>query len=118
MPAYRTKTVSYNGATLTVRERVGRDVWTEQIVSAKLPASEPPYLRTKFGEFVTRTEKIEGNLGFAWPDLNASEAETQAAFRAWCDLKPALMIVWGNALYDANQDAGDADLAPKLPGES
>ena len=118
MPDYRTLTASYNGATVTVRERIGRDVWTEQIVSAKLPDTEPAYLRSKFGEFVTRTLAIEGELGYVWPTLNSSIDETRAAFAAWGEMKPALMIAWGNALYEVNQSAGDADLAQKAVGES
>lgn len=118
MPEYRTLTASYNGATVTVRERIGRDVWLEQVVRAKLPDSEPAYLRDKFSEYVTRTVKIEGELGFVWPDLNTSLEETRAAYQAWGEIKPALMIAWGNALWEVNKEPGDADLAQKEPGES
>lgn len=118
MPDYRTLNASANGVIVTVRERIGRDVWTEQIVSAKLPENEPPYLRSKFGEFVTRTLTVEGDLGYVWPTLNSTIDETRAAFIAWGEMKPALMIAWGNVLYEVNQAVGDADLAQKAVGES
>src|SRR5258707_14960609 len=117
MPDYRTAAASYNGVTVTVRERIGRDVCTEQIVSEKLSESEPAYLRSKFGEFVTRTLAIEGDLGYAWPTLNSNVEETRMAYLDWGEMKPQLMIAWGNALYEVNQPMGDVDLAPKTPGE-
>lgn len=102
----REKTITHDTLTITVRERRGIDVWDEIIVNGKLlfvNDDAEVYRQNKFVEFVTRTVSVVGDLGFEWPTANGTREAVQAAYVAWHDLAPALMIAWANALYDINQ---------------
>ena len=106
------KTDTFENVTVTVRARRGADVWDEFEVKRKLPAAERAaneYRVDKFVEFVTQTVSVEG-LSFAWPTVGSSADAVNAAYAAWCDMTPNLMIKWANLIYDANQ--------PPLPDEN
>lgn len=102
----REKTDTFDGITITVRARRGADVWDEFAVKSKLSKEEREanaYRVDKFAEFVTETVSVDGELGFAWPSVGSSSEVVLAAYEAWCNLPPQLMISWANLIYDANQ---------------
>lgn len=106
------KTDTFEGVTITVRARIGADVWDEFAVKSKLVQIEVvnnEYRVDKFADFVTRTISVEG-LTFEWPKVNSSADVMQAAYASWCEFSPKLMIFWHNLIWDVNQ--------PPLPEEN
>jgi hypothetical protein len=115
-------TFEYNGATITVRERIGRDVLDENqlgyeiaqgIIKARnLPTMDAidgwDWLRIpKFANVLMRST-IVGSLGYDWPDYERSTQEAKyAAYEAWLNSPPGLMGKWLDSLETANLEKLD-----------
>lgn len=114
-----TNTFEYNGAKITTREQIGRDVLNlRNLLFPKF--SMEPYLSDPnvmtFLEAITQSE-IEGHLrGFELPQLTATEAELHESYEAFQELPGDLMWRWLGSLRQVKTRNVDPDLAPPDEG--
>lgn len=118
MPELRTKTDTYQGVTITVREPLGSDVFDAGAVLMALPKEEARANRRRnsFVDSVLLTTDIEG-LHFQWVGLQSTDEEIRQAYECWRQLDRNLLIFWANLIYDAAHMSDDPALAPQPPGE-
>lgn len=111
----RQTTFQEGGVTGTVHGYRGADVWDRIVVLRKLgdEADKNELRAGKFAEFVTQTDVVSG-LPFEWVTPASSADEIQIAYQVWCDVRPALMITWANAINDADAAPGDEATAPGI----
>lgn len=118
MPELRTKTDTYQGVTITVREPLGSDVFDAGAVLVALPKEEARASRRRntFVDNVLLTTDIQG-LHFQWPTLQSSDEEIRQAYECWRQLDRNVLIFWANLIFDVAHMSEDPDLAPVAPGE-
>ncbi|PJF39566.1 MAG: hypothetical protein CUN54_08405 [Phototrophicales bacterium] len=113
----RQKTIHADGVTITVRERIGADVWTRPFIEARLRLVDnelQQFLARQFVDYLIQTVSIEG-LDFEWPTLESSDEELLAAFDAWQHIPPDLMTQWANILFEINTNGivPESDTGPE-----
>lgn len=123
----RTKRVVWGNIAITVREEVGKDTFKEPhffwrivglIHGANIQHSTElePYessLISSLATLINRTCEIEGDIGLKWPDINGTDEEIRAAYRAVDTLPGGLIRKWRDAITDISvEPMGDPDLAP------
>lgn len=99
-------TNTFEGITLTVRASRGADVWDEFIIKGKIAPAEREangYRVDKFTDYVMRTVRVEGDLGFEWPTLTSSAEVVQAGYASWCEMPKERMIFWANLLWEVDK---------------
>lgn len=121
----RQHTIEVEDLTITMREEIGRDVFSTRVVYRKLlkktdetqnGASDSDDVTQEmmiaFASMVCQTETIEGDLGFTLPDANAAAPVLRTAFEQWQTLSPAILVAWTRGIRDVNTPPGDPDLFP------
>lgn len=109
-----TQTFTWGGAEITVRPAVVQDRLDTEIVMFTMGQGETVrerHAQRNFGKFITQSE-VKGDLGFAWPTLDASPAELNEAFSHWRSMPGALYDQWDNALTAVDTTPNDPDLTP------
>lgn len=109
------KTITYNGATITVRRADVRARLRTQLAYTKLggiPHEPEVWLCTHaFTQFVTQCT-VEGELGFPMPLLTDDDEVFQQGFEAFLSAPSELYDIVNHALMEINRAPGDPDLAP------
>lgn len=111
----RRQTFSVHNLSITVRESIGSDIFDEDIVMVNLGNginSHPLVRVNKFIDFVIRTERIEGDLGFEWPQAVTDQARIVLAYEHWRELPREVLREWDRQLAEVNTPPGDPALQP------
>jgi hypothetical protein len=111
----RTLPFQSNGVSGIVREKIGEDIWLEDVVMARLPndlGGGFAHPQRRFAEFLLLTEQVEG-LSFEWPVFTAS-VDVPALYQQWRVLPPALMRAWGDAIDAVSEVISDEATAPSV----
>lgn len=109
----RTKSFTYNGATITVRRGTVRDRLAVDALVWELPDTTSlaeSHAQRSFGRAVVQTVSVEGELGFSWPNVSATADVLKAGFEALMDADGALWDAWKMALHEVDGELTD----PKL----
>lgn len=111
------KTIRYNGATITVRRADVRARLRTQLAYSKLGgipkdiAHDEWLFMNAFTQFVTQCT-VEGELGFPMPLLTDDDEVFQQGFEAFLSAPSELYDIVNHALMEINRAPGDPDLAP------
>lgn len=110
------KTVSYNGAAITVRREDVRARLLSEVLLSKFAgyaeiAGLPYHVLGTFVRFVTQCT-VEGELGFVVPSVMDDESVIHAAFEAFLAQDSALIDAVRPALNEVDGDLGDPALSP------
>lgn len=112
--------LTHNNVTIFVRESIGSDVWDEECVMRNLgnAIEGHPLLRlNKFIVAVVRS-RVEGDLGFVWPQDVTDVAHMASAYDGWRKLPRELLQRWDTLLNTVDVPPGDSDLQPLTEGKS
>lgn len=91
---------------ITVRAGIGMDIFDANAIYPQLSYNRrSKRMVTRASAFVDALLRstIDGDLGFAWPDVDDDDTGLQAAFEGWQALPKTIITAWSNALYLVNQ---------------
>lgn len=115
------QTVTYNGATITLKRATVRSRMLSQVILGRLGVTRDTpnldfYLINEYANFLTQT-KIEGDVGFHVPLPVAESDELKAGYEVFYDAPSAFFDAVVIPLRLIESDVNDDALLPKTDEE-
>lgn len=118
------RSFTHKGAVVTLHRRTNGDlIDAELIVGLLMDGIDPSqkkawtrrYLHARnYAATLVSITRVEGEMGFTIPSVEASDDEIKAAFEAWVADESGFYSAWINAMAAVNAPPGDVDTSPQV----